>query len=310
MKLKSSTPEDALASWEMTPEFNLKFNQKSTTRGSQEGHFSHLSNVEEEGTCELGEYFSDDEEDDTWDQENLTSLASESNSWSHTGFNYPQENFPPDLNEWDPVISTLETIHEGKFEDNGETNQLHHLFGFSEEARLSFSTWQPYIPLEHAFLNCAAQSQPLDSLSQASFLQEPTLTRISTISTSTKQTSSPMEPTSHRLNISLSRGLRQTELPDPLKQPSKKLRKRPYKPSYSPTYSAKQTLKRPSFTNFQPSQPVKITSFQITKKNQSDSNFGSSNHQVRPKPAKTRIPDFRVRHRQQALEASPTGTSN
>jgi hypothetical protein len=64
VKLKSSTPNDALAcalaSRETTPEFNLKFNQKSMTRGSQEYHFSYLSNVEEEGACELGDYFSDD----------------------------------------------------------------------------------------------------------------------------------------------------------------------------------------------------------------------------------------------------------
>ena len=145
------------------------------------------------------------------------------------------------MNEWNPVISNLETIHEGRFEDDGEANKLHHISGFSEETQLSFSTWQPFIPLEHAFLNCAAQSQPSDSLSQASSLQEPTLTRISTISTSTKRTLSPMEPTSPRLEISLSRELQQTEFPDPSKQPSKQLRKRPYKPFYSPTYSAKQT---------------------------------------------------------------------
>ncbi len=194
----------ALASRETPPKFNLKFNQKSTTRNSEEDHFSYFSNVEEEGASELGNYFSDDEEglgdyfsdneeDDTWDRKDLTS---ERNSWGHTELNYPKEILPlsqPALNEWNPVISNLESLHEEKFEDDGEANKLHHISGFSEETQLSFSTWQPFIPLEHAFLNCAAQSQPSDFLSPVSFLPEPTLTRISTISTSP----SPMEPTSH-----------------------------------------------------------------------------------------------------------------
>jgi hypothetical protein len=86
-KSESTTPEDALArafaSRKLMPEFNLNFNQKSTTRGSEENHFSYFSNVEEEGASELGDYFSDDEEDDTWDQEYLTSGSI---SGSHTEF--------------------------------------------------------------------------------------------------------------------------------------------------------------------------------------------------------------------------------
>ncbi len=252
LKLKSITPEDALArafaSRKTPPEFNLKFNQKSTTRSSENDHFSHLSNVEEEGTVELGDYFSDDEEDDTWDREDLTS---ESNSWSHTEFYDPEENFPlsqPALYEWDPVISGLETIHEAGLEDDGEANKLNHISGLSEETQLGFSTWQPFIPLEHAFQNCAAQSQLSDFLSPESFLQEPTLTKISTISTSTKRTSSPKDPTSPRPKISLSRELLQTEFPDPSEPPSQRLRTKPCKPFYSHTYSATPTPKQPSFT--------------------------------------------------------------
>ncbi len=240
MKLKSIIPEDTLArafaSRKTTPEFNLNFNQKSTTRGSEEDHFSYFSNVEEEGTIELGDYFSDDEEDDTWDREDLTN---ESNSWSHTEFHNPKENSPlsqPAFYEWDPVISDLETIHEARPEDNGEANQLNHISGLSKETQLSFSTWQPFIPLDHAFQNCAAPSQPPDFLSQASFLQEPTLTRISTISTSTKRTSSPMEPTSSQLKISLSRELRQTEFPDPTKEvPSSKTSRRSHQQDWKPS---------------------------------------------------------------------------
>jgi hypothetical protein len=122
-----------------------------TTRGSEEDHFSNFSNVEEEGTSELGDYFSDDEEDDTWDEENLTS---ESNPWSYTDFNVTGENFTPSqstLSEWNPVISGLETINEARFEDDSESNQLHHISGFSEETKLAFLSWRPFIPHEHAF---------------------------------------------------------------------------------------------------------------------------------------------------------------
>jgi hypothetical protein len=143
----------------------------------------------------------------------------------------------------------LETIHEARFEDDGEANKLNHISGLSKETKLSFSTWQPFIPLEHAFQNCAAQSQLSHFLSLASFSPEPTLTRISTISNSTKRTASPMEPTSPRLKTSRSKKLRQTEFPDPSEQPSQRLRAKPYKPFYSPTSSATPTPKRPSFTN-------------------------------------------------------------
>jgi hypothetical protein len=155
LKLESITPENALArafaSQRTPPEFNLKFNQNSTTRGSEEDHFSYFSNIEDEGTSELGDYFSDDEGDDTWDTEDLTS---ESNPWSHTDVNDSEENFThlqPTLSEWDPVISGLETINEAKFEDDCEANELNHLSGLSEETNLAFSTWQPFIPPEHAF---------------------------------------------------------------------------------------------------------------------------------------------------------------
>ncbi len=69
LTLESLTTEDALARALASPETprksNLKFNQNSTTRGSEKYPFSYFSNLEEDGTCELGDYFSDDEEDDT-----------------------------------------------------------------------------------------------------------------------------------------------------------------------------------------------------------------------------------------------------
>jgi hypothetical protein len=189
-KLRSITPDDvparACASQMTPPEFNLKFNQKSTTRGTEEDHFSYSSNVEDERAIELGDYFSDDEEDDTGDRQDL---KSESIFWSPTKFNNSEEKSPLShtaLSELNPVISGLET-----FEDHREA-KLNHISGFLEETQLGFSTWQPFIPLEHVFQNSAAQSQPSDFSSQASSSQEPTRIPISTIATSTKLTLLPI----------------------------------------------------------------------------------------------------------------------
>ncbi len=148
--LESLPPEDARACVsQMTPKkINLKFNQNSTTRGSEEKHFSYFSNVEEEGTSELGDYFSDDKEDDTWDREDLTG---ESNLCSHTDFNNSEPNFTHSqaaLSEWDPVISGFDTINDTRFEDDSEADKLNHISGFSE---LAFSTWRPFIPPEPVF---------------------------------------------------------------------------------------------------------------------------------------------------------------
>jgi hypothetical protein len=95
LKLESFNPEDALTRaltpMRTPPEFNLKFNQNSTSHRPGKAHFSYFSNFEEEGPTELGDYFSDDEEEDTWNEEDLTSG---SNPWSHTDFNDPEEDFP------------------------------------------------------------------------------------------------------------------------------------------------------------------------------------------------------------------------
>ncbi len=119
--------------------------------------------------------------------------------WSHTDFNDTEEYFTnshPTLSEWDPVISGLETIGEARFEDDSDASKLNHISGLSEETTLAFSTWQPFIPHEHAFRKFAAQSQLSDFSSLASSLQEPTLIQISTITTSTKLTPPPMKQTS------------------------------------------------------------------------------------------------------------------
>ncbi len=142
----------------------------------------------------MGDYFSDNEEDDTWDQDTLTST---SKSWSHTELKDSEKKFPPSqpfFSEWNPVISSLDNIYEAKFNRTGETNKLNHISGLSEATQLGFSTWQPFIPRKHAFLNCAAQSQQPDFLSQASSSQEPTLIQISTITTSTPPPTKQISP--------------------------------------------------------------------------------------------------------------------
>ncbi len=122
----------ALAPIRMPQEFNLKFNQNSMSCGSKEENFSYFSNVEEEGPTDLGDYFSDNEEDDSWDE---VDLSSESNPWSHTDF-YDPENFP----------NQLETINEASFEDKGEAINLNGISCLSEETKLAFSKWRPFIP--------------------------------------------------------------------------------------------------------------------------------------------------------------------
>jgi hypothetical protein len=103
----------ALASRATPQKINLEFNQKSTNYGSEEIQFSYFPNVEEERPIELGDYFSEnEEEDDTWDQEDQKS---------------------EDFYQWDPIISSLETIHETEVEDR-KANQFNPISGFSEEA--------------------------------------------------------------------------------------------------------------------------------------------------------------------------------
>ncbi len=110
------------------------------SRGSKEENFSYFSNIEEEGSTDLGNYFSHDEEDDNWDEEDL---SRKSNPWSHTDF-YDPENFPkaqPTLSVFDTEIIGLETINEASFEDKGEDNNLNGVSCLSEETKLAFSTW-------------------------------------------------------------------------------------------------------------------------------------------------------------------------
>jgi hypothetical protein len=72
-ELQPFTPEGALtrtpAQIMTPPKFNQKFNQNSTSYDSEERKFSCFSNFEEEGTTELADYFSDNEEDSLDDED-------------------------------------------------------------------------------------------------------------------------------------------------------------------------------------------------------------------------------------------------
>jgi hypothetical protein len=107
--------------------------------GSEEENFSYFYNVEEDGSTDLGNYFSDDKEDDNWNEKDL---SNKSKPWSHTNF-YDPENFPKThttLSNFDTETFGLETINEASFEDKGEDNN-HSISCLSEETKLAFSTW-------------------------------------------------------------------------------------------------------------------------------------------------------------------------
>ncbi len=200
------SPEGALsrAPTQMTPppKCNQKFNQNSTSYSSKDKNFSYFSNFEQEGQTDLADYFSD-EEDDNLDNEDL---SSESDIWSQPDSNEfedssNQEHAP---RYFDTALFGLNTIDETEFEDQGETNNFNGISCLSEETKLAFSEWQLFIPPEHAFQNFAAPSWPSDFSPQASSSQEPTLTQISTITTTTKPTPALMKPISPPPKMALS----------------------------------------------------------------------------------------------------------
>jgi hypothetical protein len=86
-EFKILTPEGALtrapAPTMTPPKFNQKFNQNLTSYGHEDDDFSYFSNFEEEGPTDLADYFSDEEENDSLDNEDL---SSESDPWNQPDF--------------------------------------------------------------------------------------------------------------------------------------------------------------------------------------------------------------------------------
>jgi hypothetical protein len=206
-KLKSLAAEDASTrarTVQATPiKFNQNFNQNSMTLSAKEKDFSFHSNTDYEGDSELGDYFSDDEEehqvaelgdyfsdDEEDDIPSHQSSNSEENFWSHTFTPNSEEKLRlarAAFADWNPVISSLEAFEEKK-------EPIKPIANFLEETQLGLSTWQPFIPLAPAFQNSAARSQLSAFSSQASSSREPTHIQISTISTSTEPKISQASP--------------------------------------------------------------------------------------------------------------------
>jgi hypothetical protein len=152
------TPEGTLtrapARQMMPPEFNQKFNQtfnkKLTSKHSGAENFSCFTTIWEEGHTELADYYSDEEEDDsldnedtrcektTWnefDLEELGEISDEEDTWS----------------EAEPDEFEFETQNEVDYEEPGDRTTCTGISSLSVETAQAFSAWQPYIPPEHAF---------------------------------------------------------------------------------------------------------------------------------------------------------------
>jgi hypothetical protein len=138
------------------PKSNQKFNQKLTIYDTGARNFSCFSNFEEEGTTELADYFSD-EEDNSLDNEDTTG---ESDTWSQSNFDElgeisdKEDDNSNEVHAWrehKDTKSGLKSIKEIDFEETGEKNNFESISSIANEAELAFSAWQPYIPPEPAF---------------------------------------------------------------------------------------------------------------------------------------------------------------
>jgi hypothetical protein len=131
------------------PKFNQKFNQKFTIYNSEARKFSCFLNFEEEGTAEFADYFSD-EEDNSLHKEDSTG---ESDTWSQSNFDELGE-ISDEEDAWSKIETTksgLKSINEIIYKGTGEKNNLKGISIISNEAKLAFSAWQPYIPPEPVF---------------------------------------------------------------------------------------------------------------------------------------------------------------
>jgi hypothetical protein len=113
----------------MPPKFNQKFNQNSTSYDSEDRNFNCFSNFEEEGTTELADYFSD-EEDDSLDEEDPRSESDTSfNSNLHElgEISDEEDDNSNDEDAWSEHRYTkfgLESIQEIGNEEVSEKNNL------------------------------------------------------------------------------------------------------------------------------------------------------------------------------------------
>ncbi len=204
-KLQPFTPEGtpmrAPAPIKTPLKFNQNFDQNSMSYRHEEKNFNCFANFEEKGTTELADYFSDEEEDSLDDDEQ----KSESDFLSQTDpdkFGEISDKEDTWIDQSDTNFG-LQTIPETDYEEIGEENNLEQISSITNKSKLAFSEWQPFIPQEHAFQNCAAPSWPSDFLQPAFSSLEPTPILISTITT-TKPAPAPIQPTSPPQEMALS----------------------------------------------------------------------------------------------------------
>jgi hypothetical protein len=166
------------------PKFNQKFNQNcnknSTSETSGAENFSCFTTIWEEGNTELADYYSDEEEDNSLDNE-------DTRCGKNTGNNFNLE----ELGEVSDEEETWSEAEQDKFEfknqnevdyeEPGDRTTFTGISSLSVETAQAFSAWRPYIPRKHACRSLSAQSWWSDSSQQVSLLQEPTLTQISSI---------------------------------------------------------------------------------------------------------------------------------
>jgi hypothetical protein len=184
------TPEGALtrapAQTMTPPKFNKKFNQNSTNYNSKEDNLSYFSNLEEEGTTELADYFSD-EEDNSLDNEDT---QGDSDTWFPSNpdelgeISDKKDDILNDEDAWNaPRMAKfgLKLIKESDYEEVSETSNLTRVSSILNRTELAFSKWHPYIPPEPVFQNSFAPSWRLTFSQPASSSQELTLTQISAI---------------------------------------------------------------------------------------------------------------------------------
>jgi hypothetical protein len=152
-ELQPFTPEGALtrapAQMMTPPKFNQKFNQNSMSYDHEERNFSCLSNLEEEGTTDLADYFSDEEEDSLDDEDQ----RSESDTWSQSSVDELGE-ISDKEDAWSELSATkfgLKAIPETDYEEVSEKNNLEQISSIANKSELTFSEWQLYIPPEPVF---------------------------------------------------------------------------------------------------------------------------------------------------------------
>jgi hypothetical protein len=273
-KLENFTPEGVLTcappQIRTPPKVNLKFNQNSTRGGSEEENFNYFSNLEEEGPTDLGDYFSDDEENESWDEEDH---SNESDSRSQTDF-YDLENFPnlqvamPDFNQtFNQNFNQNSTSDRSKVEDfscfstiweEGTTELADYYSDEEEDDSLTHEdTWskdKPNTSEDNHKINYRKPGDKATAIFSLSVEDAQAFSTWRPFIPENSQIDHKQLLTSQSVLTGFQIGsVSQPCWPAPRPKPTTThwpplIRTKPCKPFYSPTYSATPTSKQPFFT--------------------------------------------------------------